>query len=54
MGEKLESLLLPYLAALECAKDKADAGDPRALKAHKPVNFIVITDGAPSAPSLFL
>jgi len=48
MGEKLEVLLLEYLTGLEHAKDMAANGDPTAFKALKPVNFIVITDGAPS------
>jgi hypothetical protein len=52
MGEKLESLLLEYLSGLEAAKDKADAGDPSAYKAYKPVNYIVITDGVPSLSNL--
>jgi hypothetical protein len=49
IGEKLESLLLEYLGKLEAAKGLADAGDPSVLKSIKPVNYIVITDGAPSA-----
>jgi len=48
MGEKLEKLLLEYLSTLEDAKDKAECGNPTALRAIKPVNFIMITDGAPS------
>ncbi|KAG8755451.1 hypothetical protein FRC14_004033 [Serendipita sp. 396] len=47
-GEKLEALLLDYLLRLETAKQQADAGDPSALAAVKPVNYLVITDGAPS------
>ncbi|KAH9948796.1 hypothetical protein B0H21DRAFT_689433 [Amylocystis lapponica] len=48
IGEKLESLLLYYLAGLEQAKARYDAGDSRALRSVKPVNYIVITDGAPT------
>jgi hypothetical protein len=48
MAEKLEELLLAYMSALERAKDLADAGDMMAMKAIKPVNYIVITDGSPS------
>jgi hypothetical protein len=49
MGEKLEELLLDYLLSLENAKDIADStGDHTALKSIKPVNYIVLTDGAPS------
>jgi len=48
IGEKLETLLLYYLDNLEHAKARMEAGDPRAMKAIKPVNYIVITDGAPT------
>lgn len=51
IGEKLESLLLYYLDNLEHAKSLYDAGNQAPLKAIKPANYIVITDGA---PSLFL
>lgn len=47
-GEKLEFLLLDYLLRLEAAKAEAEAGRPAALKEIKPVNFLVITDGAPT------
>lgn len=47
-GEKLEELLLDYLLRLEHAKERADAGDHSALREIKPVNYLVITDGAPS------
>jgi len=46
IGEKLESLLLYYLQGLEQAKARLDAGDQRAMKNVKPVNYIIITDGA--------
>ncbi|KAF9498675.1 hypothetical protein BDN71DRAFT_1530803 [Pleurotus eryngii] len=45
IGEKLEELLLQYLDMIEAAKD---SGDPITLKAIKPTNFIVITDGVPT------
>jgi len=49
MGEKLEELLLDYLLSLETAKDIADSiGDQSVLKSIKPVNYIVLTDGAPT------
>ncbi|KAG9218773.1 hypothetical protein CCMSSC00406_0001113 [Pleurotus cornucopiae] len=53
IGEKLEELLLQYLDMIEAAKD---SGDPIALKAIKPTNFIVITDGVPTddPESLFI
>lgn len=47
-GEKLEELLLDYLLRLEQAKSEADAGHPGALQQVKPVNFLIITDGAPT------
>lgn len=49
-GEKLEILLLDYLLQIEEAQDQDRAtpgGKGEALKAIKPVNFIVLTDGAP-------
>lgn len=39
-GEKLEELLLDYLLKLE------SAGETK----PKPVNFVILTDGAPSEP----
>lgn len=45
IGDKLEDLLRTYLKTIETA-NKSD--NPAALKRIKPVNFIVITDGAPS------
>ena len=48
IGEKLESLLLYYMDSLEKAKARADEGDHSLMRAIKPVNYIVITDGAPS------
>ncbi|KAG8823431.1 hypothetical protein FRC17_009338 [Serendipita sp. 399] len=47
-GEKLETLLLDYLLRLENAKQQAEDGDASALASIKPVNYLVITDGAPS------
>jgi len=46
IGEKLESLLLYYLDSLEKAKARADEGDHSLMKGIKPVNYIIITDGA--------
>lgn len=48
IGEKLESLLLYYMDNLEKAKAHADEGDHSLMRMIKPVNYIVITDGAPS------
>ncbi|KAG8955522.1 hypothetical protein FRC03_011112 [Tulasnella sp. 419] len=45
-GEKLEILLLDYLDRLEAAYDDFDNGDFDAKKRVRPVNFLVITDGA--------
>jgi len=44
IGEKLEELLLLYLSDLDSAKDN----DAPLSKSIKPVNYIVITDGAPT------
>jgi len=44
IGEKLEELLLEYVSGLEHAKDT----DPALLKSIKPINYIVLTDGAPT------
>ncbi|KAH9844363.1 uncharacterized protein C8Q71DRAFT_41712 [Rhodofomes roseus] len=46
IGEKLETLLLYYLDGLERAKARADEGDHSFMKSIKPVNYIMITDGA--------
>ncbi|TFK55409.1 hypothetical protein OE88DRAFT_1651714 [Heliocybe sulcata] len=47
IGERLELLLLDYLEKLEKAKDQHEqTGDRAALTGIKPVNYIVITDGA--------
>lgn len=43
VGEKLEQLLLEYMAALEASKVQGSGAEP-----PKPVNYIVLTDGAPS------
>ncbi|EPS98744.1 hypothetical protein FOMPIDRAFT_1125795 [Fomitopsis schrenkii] len=48
IGEKLESLLLYYMDNLEKAKAHADEGDHSLMRMIKPVNYIVITDGAPT------
>ena len=48
IGEKLEELLLGYLDKIENAKAREAAGKANAKKSIKPVNFIVLTDGAPS------
>ncbi|KAH7339433.1 hypothetical protein B0J17DRAFT_694634 [Rhizoctonia solani] len=44
-GEKLEELLLAYMDRLERAREQDPEGE---FKRIKPVNFIVITDGAPT------
>ena len=43
VGEKLEQLLLDYMARLEAAKQASSDAE-----APKPVSYIVLTDGAPS------
>lgn len=48
IGGKLEELLLTYLDKIENAKAREIAGESNALKAIKGVNYIVLTDGAPS------
>ncbi|KAI0353131.1 hypothetical protein OH77DRAFT_1427924 [Trametes cingulata] len=45
IGERLEELLLYYLEELENAKK---SGGQAAVKAIKPINYIIITDGAPT------
>ena len=52
IGEKLENLLLYYMDNLEKAKARADEGDHSLMRMIKPVNYIIITDGAPSKPQL--
>jgi hypothetical protein len=51
-GEKLEILLLEYILRIEGAQDR-DRADPTAkgsaLKAIKPLNLIMLTDGEPCA-----
>ncbi|KAF8314737.1 hypothetical protein DL93DRAFT_2125638 [Clavulina sp. PMI_390] len=50
-GEKLEILLLDYILKIEEAQDKDKASGNNAgaaLKAIKPLNLIVLTDGEPS------
>jgi len=51
IGARLEELFLAYLQEIEAAKETKD---PAVLKAIKPVNYIVITDGSPSKPYLQL
>jgi hypothetical protein len=48
IGGKLEELLLTYLDKIENAKAREIAGKSNATTAIKPVNYIVLTDGAPS------
>ncbi|KAH7922055.1 hypothetical protein BV22DRAFT_1037917 [Leucogyrophana mollusca] len=48
IGQGLESLILPYLEKLEKARKRHGRGDALALQRVKPVNYIVITDGAPT------
>jgi len=48
IGGKLEELLLAYLDTIEKAKTREIAGESNAVTAIKPVNYIVLTDGAPS------
>jgi len=48
IGKKLEELLLVYLENLESAKERELAGNVNATKAIKPVNYIILTDGAPT------
>lgn len=48
IGDKLETLLSDYIRNLESAQRQLDSGNKSALKQIKPVNFIVITDGAPT------
>ncbi|KAI9064812.1 hypothetical protein FKP32DRAFT_1568950 [Trametes sanguinea] len=45
IGEKLEELLLFYMKSLDAANE---SGGLTAVKKIKPVNYIVITDGAPT------
>lgn len=48
IGERLEQLMWHYMEGLEKAKAQFDAGDERPLARIKPINYIVITDGAPT------
>ncbi|KAJ8588906.1 hypothetical protein M405DRAFT_739443, partial [Rhizopogon salebrosus TDB-379] len=48
IGHRLDIILGDYFRALDAAKKKEDAGDYFARKQIKPVNVIVITDGAPT------
>ncbi|KAF9266189.1 hypothetical protein L218DRAFT_897162 [Marasmius fiardii PR-910] len=45
IGERLETLLRDYLSRLEAAHD---SGSTVAIQKIKPVNYIIITDGAPT------
>ena len=53
IGEKMETLMLAYLARIEKAKDQYDAGDTTAMSDIKPVNYIILTDGAPSKSNCY-
>ncbi|KAH0840306.1 hypothetical protein J3R83DRAFT_1316 [Lanmaoa asiatica] len=48
IANKLDILVGDYVEKLEKATRRKNKGDPFTLKQIKPVNFIVITDGAPS------
>lgn len=48
LAARLDRLMLYYMDQLDRAKAAAEAGDHRALRAVKPINYIIITDGAPS------
>ena len=48
MGTCLEKLFLYYMETLEKAKAEYDNGNDAPLKSIKKVNYIVISDGAPS------
>ncbi|KAL6309778.1 hypothetical protein BKA93DRAFT_723170 [Sparassis latifolia] len=48
IGDRLEQLMLFYLDDLDQARARSDAGDKKALTRKKPINYIVITDGAPT------
>ena len=48
IGDRLESLLQPYLRKLEAAGNSTQA-----FKEIKPVNYLIITDGAPSESHFF-
>lgn len=53
-GAKLEHLLRDYLFKLEKAQKKmVEQDDHSDMRRCKPVNFIVITDGAPSTSDLY-
>ncbi|KAG8747075.1 hypothetical protein FRC10_002491 [Ceratobasidium sp. 414] len=46
-GARLDSLLRPYISSIEKAYRETSSTDP-SVTGIKPVNFIVITDGAPT------
>lgn len=48
IGHRLDVILGDYFRDLDAAKKQEDAGDYFARKQIKPVNVIVITDGAPT------
>lgn len=48
IGHRLDVILGDYFRVLDAAKRQEDAGDYLARKQIKPVNVIVITDGAPT------
>jgi len=51
IANKLDILVGDYVEKLERAARRKRKGDSLAFKQIKPVNFIVITDGAPSKSS---
>ena len=52
IANKLDVLVGDYIEKLEKATRRKKKGDSSALKQIKPINFIVITDGAPSKLSV--
>ncbi|KAF9245396.1 hypothetical protein BU15DRAFT_85689 [Melanogaster broomeanus] len=48
MAYKLDLLVGDYIDKLERASQKKNRGDPLPFQQIKPVNFIIITDGAPT------
>lgn len=48
IGYRLDHILGDYFRDLDAAKRREDAGDYYARRQIKPINMIVITDGAPS------
>ncbi|KAF9235581.1 hypothetical protein BU15DRAFT_51245 [Melanogaster broomeanus] len=48
IAQKLDLLVGDYIDKLERASSKKRRGDPLPLQRIKPINFIIITDGAPT------